>query len=219
MLADESRLGWITGEMIRREILKRWDKLSQLGDSRVAYKLTVVRQRQTKNGYSDTPSGRGLALREFLKELLNEIKPASSDPNFNEKPWRMYSIIAEQYIEGRTTDVVIGKLGVSKSTYYREQIDACELLAEKIRQAEIRLISAMANKRVLSPSPLPLTNNLIGRDHLLSEIKQSLSKDALVALVGLPGVGKTALAISIMYDADIQKKFTDGIHWARPGRN
>lgn len=63
-------------------------------------------------------------------------------------------------------------------------------------------------------------HGLVGRDALLQRIKQRLFAGeslALSALNGLPGVGKTALAITIVNDSEIQEVFRDGILWAGLG--
>ncbi|GCE08109.1 tetratricopeptide repeat protein [Dictyobacter aurantiacus] len=64
-------------------------------------------------------------------------------------------------------------------------------------------------------------SGLIGRDGLLGQIKQQLMSERRVklsALHGLPGVGKTALAIALAHDAEIQAHFSDGILWVGLGR-
>jgi transcriptional regulator with XRE-family HTH domain len=73
-----------------------------------------------------------------------------------------------------------------------------------------------------STIPLPHTemNGLVGRDELLSLLKQRLHTDnpsTLSALYGLPGIGKTALAIELVYDLDMQRRFSDGILWVALG--
>lgn len=63
---------------------------------------------------------------------------------------------------------------------------------------------------------------LIGRDSLVLQLKQQLldrQSLALSALNGLPGVGKTALAIALAYHPDLLGHFTDGVLWARLGRD
>ena len=62
---------------------------------------------------------------------------------------------------------------------------------------------------------------LIGRDNLLRDLKEHLFTNdslALSALNGLPGVGKTALAIELAHDRDVLKHFHDGLLWASAGR-
>jgi transcriptional regulator with XRE-family HTH domain len=70
------------------------------------------------------------------------------------------------------------------------------------------------------PLPFRMTNDLVGRDHLVEHLKQQLcaSKNVtLVALHGLPGVGKTALAIALASDSNVRAEFSDGILWTGLG--
>jgi tetratricopeptide (TPR) repeat protein/DNA-binding XRE family transcriptional regulator len=63
---------------------------------------------------------------------------------------------------------------------------------------------------------------LVGRDGQLTSLKQSLCAGktvSLTALHGLPGVGKTTLAIALAHDAAIRQYFCDGILWAGLGPN
>lgn len=61
----------------------------------------------------------------------------------------------------------------------------------------------------------------IGRDGLLNTLKkQILDGDksiALSALNGLPGVGKTALAVALAHDQEVLSYFTGGVLWAGLG--
>ncbi|MER5465719.1 tetratricopeptide repeat protein [Streptomyces sp. NPDC002668] len=57
---------------------------------------------------------------------------------------------------------------------------------------------------------------LVGRDELRGRIRELLS-DGVVALHGLPGVGKTALALDIAYDDEVRTRFPDGVLWAGLG--
>jgi tetratricopeptide (TPR) repeat protein/transcriptional regulator with XRE-family HTH domain len=70
------------------------------------------------------------------------------------------------------------------------------------------------------PLSFMMTNDLVGRDTLLEQLKQQLSSHdnmASVALHGLPGVGKTALAITLVSDPKVREEFCDGILWAGLG--
>ena len=74
--------------------------------------------------------------------------------------------------------------------------------------------------RVLVPS-LP-AHNIIGRDELLSRLKDQLFAGrnvALSAINGLPGVGKTTLAALLAHDADVAAEFPDGVLWVGLGRD
>lgn len=68
--------------------------------------------------------------------------------------------------------------------------------------------------------PLP-PYDLVGRDDLLQDVKQRLFAGdnlALSALNGLPGVGKTTVAVALAHDQEVLAHFQDGVLWAGLGR-
>jgi len=65
--------------------------------------------------------------------------------------------------------------------------------------------------------PLQPSTRLVGREHDLTRLKQQLLAGGITALCGLPGVGKTAVAIELAHDPDIRAHFRDGILWAALG--
>jgi len=68
--------------------------------------------------------------------------------------------------------------------------------------------------------PLPPLGSLVGRDELLGKLKFRLRDDKstpLAALNGLPGVGKTAIAVELVHDAEMKKAFRGGVLWAGLG--
>ncbi len=70
------------------------------------------------------------------------------------------------------------------------------------------------------PFSLVRSDGLIGRTSLLETLKQRLfsrNQSSLTALHGLPGVGKTAVAITLTAEASVQTHFADGILWAGLG--
>lgn len=67
--------------------------------------------------------------------------------------------------------------------------------------------------------PAPCTE-LVGREHLLAQLQALLSGQngtAVASLSGWPGVGKTALAISVAHDHIVRQHFCDGVLWANLG--
>ncbi|HEV2656651.1 MAG TPA: NB-ARC domain-containing protein [Ktedonobacteraceae bacterium] len=70
------------------------------------------------------------------------------------------------------------------------------------------------------PLPSIESSTLVGRDTLLEHLKQQIYAEgtpALSAINGLPGVGKTALALTLAHDSEVQQHFTDGILWVGLG--
>lgn len=82
---------------------------------------------------------------------------------------------------------------------------------------------ALAPAIIHDPAIPPLlapAEDLIGRDQLLPQLRAYLCADTtpgLIALHGLPGVGKTTLAVTLAHDQAIQEHFDDGILWAGLG--
>lgn len=67
--------------------------------------------------------------------------------------------------------------------------------------------------------PSPQQNSLIGRTTVLEQVISYLCgcKGKSYAIAGLPGVGKTALAIAVARHAEIRQRFPDGVLWASLG--
>lgn len=80
-------------------------------------------------------------------------------------------------------------------------------------------------RRATYPTSLALIPSLpqhaiVGRDRLIEDIRQRLftaDRFAVCALYGIPGVGKTTLAIAIAHDQVVQEHFHEGILWASLG--
>ncbi len=64
--------------------------------------------------------------------------------------------------------------------------------------------------------PLPAPVPLVGRDALLSSVSHHIFTEYITALYGMPGVGKTALAVAIVHAPETYKQ-VDGILWASLG--
>src|SRR5579872_4366462 len=70
------------------------------------------------------------------------------------------------------------------------------------------------------PSPLAGFDRLIGRDDILLQVRERLLAGrgvALTAVHGLPGVGKTTLAVELAHDEAIRAHFQEGVLWAGLG--
>jgi transcriptional regulator with XRE-family HTH domain len=67
---------------------------------------------------------------------------------------------------------------------------------------------------------LGTSDNLLGRTELIMHVKERLldaNSLSRTALYGLPGVGKTTLAVALATDKQVQAHFRDGILWAPLG--
>lgn len=184
-------------------------------------------------GYTGTPTGRGLALRKVIQSAIDTLKPEGESPESDEKNWRRFMILQEQYLHGHSPEWVAGQLHVSKGTYYSEQKRALQMLADVLCKWEEEQPHPAAGDAPSRPEP-PLAvpgspfmvparppHLLVGRDDLLRDLILRLKSSAnqgLVALTGLPGVGKTAAAIELAHRPEILEHFQDGILWASLGR-
>jgi tetratricopeptide (TPR) repeat protein len=67
--------------------------------------------------------------------------------------------------------------------------------------------------------PPPLAHKLVGRETIFVHLVEKLCAGHSMAVYtnGLPGVGKRALAIALVYDPKIQAHFSDGLLWAGLG--
>ncbi len=100
----------------------------------------------------------------------------------------------------------------------REEFDEKHEMSE-----EQRVVSPAPGARIHDPAiPLPFTGGyrLTGRDDILHQLKQRLFGNknvVLTALNGIPGVGKTSLALALTQDDEVEEYFRDGILWAGLG--
>ncbi len=109
----------------------------------------------------------------------------------------------------------------------------CELF--QMSMAELGLVSPSVEARLtrkhdntakLTPGALydpaipHARSTLVGRERILASLKRLLieqKRATTFALQGLPGVGKTALAVALATDKEVRATFSDGILWASLG--
>ena len=80
---------------------------------------------------------------------------------------------------------------------------------------------ALPDKPLCDPALPPMPGEtLVGREQLQAQLQLRLrgqSGPAVVSLSGWPGVGKTALAISLAHDTTVGEHLRDGVLWANLG--
>jgi hypothetical protein len=229
------QLGEAHGDLFNRKslrnLLKSWDLSKQLGEHPLA-RLKIIEQRRQEAGYSEKPIGYGIALRDVLKDAINELRPDMEEPGYLEKRWRSFLILSEQYLHGRSPDYICEQLGIARSTYNHEQAQAFEKLIDILRQMEFLQTTyevtieeegreKVRGKEVPFLAPPKPDYTLVGREKLLLDLKEQFIKaDGLnfAAIYGLPGIGKTTLAVELAHDPQIREHFEDGVLWAGLGR-
>ncbi len=217
--ADQQEI--FSPESIRRA-LRACDSVQALGEHPLA-RLSIVCARQQAEGYSDTPAGRGLALQGVLRAAVESLRPGDATPDPTDKRWRPHIILVEQYLQGRSPDWVAAQLHVSRRTYYNEQEQAMQAVADVLckweEQSRQKQPAAVGRHTPFLAPPRP-AHALMGREGVLGALKSRLlhNPGVLIALQGLPGVGKTAIAIELAHAPDVLAHFCDGVLWAGLGR-
>lgn len=76
-------------------------------------------------------------------------------------------------------------------------------------------------RRVPFLAPPAPSQALVGRDEILQKLKSRLFQGGplgIGALDGLPGIGKTAVAVALANDKEVLSTFSDGVLWAGLGK-
>ncbi len=196
-----------------RNCFKVWHDTARLGASPLAT-LPCVTEHVRANGYGDSVAGRGLALRDLLRQIVATLR-SHVDPL--SKKNRAYVILTDQFINRYSPQYVAAQLYISKRTYHREQAQAFDLVSDALRRRNAR-IAPRGDVPFLAP---PRINRpFIGRSNLLHQLwGQLLAGDtARIALYGLPGVGKTSVLIELAHTLQQHNTFPDGVLWVSLGR-
>ncbi|MBN2002010.1 MAG: tetratricopeptide repeat protein [Anaerolineae bacterium] len=206
-----------------RSALKSWHDLQKLGENPLTG-LAIVAERMGKGG-SQSRIECGTALREVLRDAIEALRPHRGDPDYLDRAWHPYLMLSRQYIARRSPEDLAGEMCLGRREYYRRQTHALDLLGSvllKMEQEAAQHIETAPQKRqVPFMAPLRPPHTLIGRTRFVNAIKRRLfstGPEAFCAIHGLPGVGKTALAIELANDTQVLAHFSDGVLWAGLGR-
>ena len=110
----------------------------------------------------------------------------------------------------------------------RAQEDAQSVLIPTAQEATIFPLAPVSSESsspifdpTLPPSQLSAAR-LVGRDETMQQLRRRLCEGkgvVLTAINGLPGVGKTTLAVALAHDEQVQEHFRGGILWAGLGQH
>ena len=142
-------------------------------------------------------------------------------PNLSLRDERMHRHLSQQELAdliGATLNTVSRwERGLTDcSPYFRNKL--CELFGKSAR--ELWLTPEDEQQFALYDPLLPASRRLVGRTALQSQLQKQLCtirEERIFALAGLPGVGKSALAIAFAHDLGIHQHFADGVLWAHLG--
>lgn len=194
------------GEAITREslihALRDYRDLRRLAQSSLTELGIVQDALQALNRSQPEHTTRGWALRAVLSAALDSLKPESSEPNPKDVRWYSFIILHEQYINHQLVDVARQQLdpkgrGVSLRTYHRYRISALDRVVDELRTRELerasRRVPPVEGTLHSHPSARP---NIIGRNAEVTTLQSWLGQSAttVIGILGLGGVGKTALA-------------------------
>ena len=214
-----------------RAALRAWGNSRALGELPMAGLALVDRQRQSA-GLGDSAIGYGIAVRDVLRLAIEGLRPNERPPDPLKRRWRHYVILSQQYLDGRSPDYVAEQMGLARSTYDHDQAAAIEALSGHLREQEAHLaalaegaVAVMVAGEAVRPRPFlapPRPGQaLVGREDLIDELRAALlagGESPAVVLSGLPGVGKTALALTLAHDSEVLQRFDEGVLWVGLGK-
>ncbi|MEZ4708275.1 MAG: tetratricopeptide repeat protein [Caldilineaceae bacterium] len=206
-----------------RQVLRAWHSPQIIAQSDLAL-LNCVRLPEQQRQRTHSPAELAATIRNFLRRGIDSLQPRDSQLVYTDRRWWPYILLKERYIDGRDDDYLQVQMQIgSRRTFQIHCRDALQQLVTILQDIEEQSLSDtpldMAHSPFLAP-PKP-SYTLVGRYLLVEQLIDRLLKPEInfMALFGIPGVGKTALALEITHDARILSRFYDGILWAGLGRS
>lgn len=118
-----------------RKLLQNWESIYELGRGAEA-QLDVVTYKLKQLGLTDSPAGRGMALKMVLRDCIERLKP-SGPLNTEDRAWRPYLVVSNRYCKGRHPELIMLDLYISQRTFYRELQNGLSRIASHLTQMEV----------------------------------------------------------------------------------
>lgn len=185
--------------------LRAWHVTGGTPDDLMA-NLLLVKERQAIVAGDGSPATLRLATNQILLEALEELD--AQDPTG-------VDVLRRRFIENETLASVSYRINVSEHSVSRLQRAAIERLGEIIYGREMALRRHRA-QRIEARLPPPTYTHLFGVDDARAQLAAQLSGDApwVTAIVGIGGLGKTALADAVTRQL-IQELRFEHVIWLR----
>jgi predicted ATPase len=136
--------------------------------------------------------GGGRRLRRQLVEAVAAMEPA---PDSRDTKGRLrHQLLVRRYLEGREIADVAASLHVSRREYNRQHRYAVEALLSVLHGPGD---APVVPPPVRSAAPAGPLTSFVGRERQLTELRELLTRQRCVSVLGPPGTGKTRLALEL----------------------
>lgn len=182
-----------------RSALKSLDDAMKLGAHPLAA-LRIVDVQRVESNHPDNQLGCGLALRDLLRRAVETLRPDDGAPRPQKRAWRRY-LVAQEYVARRNPHDLQVQMCIAASTYDHEQAAMLDHLVAVLSEWEIACRKTAPDQSEPGADlradwgEMRDVTGFCGRAAELKQLRRWVTEEQrrLIAVVGLGGVGKTAL--------------------------